>query len=95
MGFCVAAGAGTGLKGTGAVRQSLRAAVVTSIIYVLFSLTGAVTGGTGGAVLGAAVAMWCGALVYWWQFFVALRQSGKPVSRLAVPGRRLAVKLRK
>jgi O-antigen/teichoic acid export membrane protein len=95
MGFCVAAGAGTGLKGTGAARQSLRAAVVTSVMYVLFSLTGAIAWGTVGAVYGTAVAMWCGGIVYWWQFVVALRELGKPVSRLAVPGRRLAVKLRK
>jgi peptidoglycan biosynthesis protein MviN/MurJ (putative lipid II flippase) len=95
MGFCVAAGAGTGLKGTGAARQSLRAAVVTSVMYVLFSLTGALAWGTVGAVYGTAVAMWCGGIVYWWQFVVALRELGKPVSRLAVPGRRLAVKLRK
>lgn len=95
MGFCVAAGAGTGLKGAGAARHSLRAAVVTSIMYVLFSLAGAVTGGTLGAVWGTAVAMWCGGLVYWWQFVVALRESGDPVSRSPAPGRRVAVKLRK
>ena len=79
MGFCIAAGAGTGLKGTGAARQSLRAAVVTSTLYVLLSLAGALAWGTFGAVLGTAVAMWCGAVVYWWQFVVALRKSGKPV----------------
>ena len=95
MGFCLAAGAGTGLKGTGAARRSLRAAVVTSVLYVLFSLTGAVAAGTDGAVWGTTVAMWCGAVVYWWQFVVGLRESGQPVSQLAMPGRRLVAKVRK
>lgn len=95
MGFCVAAGAGTGLKGAGAARHSPRAPIVTSILYVLFSLTGAVTGGTLGAVWGAAVPMWCVGLAYWWQFVVALRESGEPASRLPAPRPRLAVKLRR
>jgi O-antigen/teichoic acid export membrane protein len=95
MGFCVAAGAGTGLKGAGAARQSLRAAILTSIMYVVFSLTGAVTGSTLGAVWGTAAAMWCGALVYWWQFVVALRESGATVSQLPVSRRRRALKLRR
>ena len=86
MGFCVAAGAGTGLKGTGAAKRSLRAAVVTSIVYVLFSLTGALVGGVQGTVLGSAVAMWCGAFVYWWQFVIALRESDRRVSSVVALG---------
>ena len=46
IGALSAAGAGTGLKGLGAAHRSLRAAIITSIMYVLFSLTGAVVGGT-------------------------------------------------
>jgi O-antigen/teichoic acid export membrane protein len=90
LGFCIAAGAGTGLKGTGAARRSLRAAVVTSVIYVGFSLTGAVAWGTEGAVWGSSVALWCGAAVYWWQFVAGLRESSRSVPGLAVPGGRLA-----
>jgi O-antigen/teichoic acid export membrane protein len=86
MGFCVAAGAGTGLKGTGAARRSLRAAVMTSVLYVLLSLCGAAIGGALGAVVGSALAMWCGAFVYWWQFVVALRESERPVSQVALTG---------
>lgn len=88
MGFCVAAGAGTGLKGTGSARRSLRAAVLTSVVYVVSSLTGAFAGGTDGAVWGTTAAMWCGAVVYWWQFVGGLRESGHPVAWSAVLGRR-------
>lgn len=86
MGFCVAAGAGTGLKGTGAARRSLRAAVVTSIVYVVFSLSGALQGGVRGAVVGSAVAMWLGAFIYWWQFVLGLRDSQAPATPMPVPG---------
>lgn len=88
MGFCVAAGAGTGLKGTGSASRSLRAAVLTSVVYVVSSLTGAFAGGTDGAVWGTTAAMWCGAVVYWWQFVGGLRESGHPVAWSAVLGRR-------
>ena len=83
MGFCVAAGAGTGLKGAGAAKHGLRAAIATSIMYVLFSLTGAFTAGSLGAVWGTALALWCGAFVYWWQFVVAIRESEEPVPRVS------------
>jgi O-antigen/teichoic acid export membrane protein len=86
MGFCVTAGAGTGLKGAGAAKRSLRAAIVTSAIYVAFSLAGAAGWGTDGAVWGTTIAMWSGALVYWWQFFIALREAERPVSPVAVLG---------
>ncbi len=92
MGSCLAAGAGTGLKGTGAVRRSLPAAVVSAVMYVLFSLTGAVLAGTAGAVWGAAMATWCQAVVYWWQFVVVLRESDQPDASLTVPGRRLVAR---
>ena len=46
IGGCLAAGAGTGLKALGAAHRSLRAAIITSVMFVLFSLTGAVAGGT-------------------------------------------------
>ena len=95
MGSCIAAGAGTGLKGTGAVQRSLPAAVASAVMYVLFSLTGATLGGTDGAVWGAAAATWCQAVVYWWQFVVVLRESGQPVAPLTVLGRRLGPKFLK
>lgn len=77
MGLCATSGAGTGLHALAAAPRSLRAAIVTSVIYVAFSLLGAVEGGAIGAVRGTAVATWLGALVYWWQMRSALRESGK------------------
>jgi O-antigen/teichoic acid export membrane protein len=77
MGLCVTSGAGTGLHAAGAARQSLRAAILTSAIYVACSVAGAVEGGAVGAVEGTAVATWLGALVYWWQLSSALRESGR------------------
>lgn len=75
LGYGIAGGAGIGLKATGAARQSVRAALATNVMFVLFSLSGAVAGGAFGAVLGSAVAMWCGAIVYWLQFMEGRRQS--------------------
>lgn len=89
MGFCVTAGAGTGLKGTGAAKRSLRAAVVTSVILVALSLAGAAAWGTDGAVWGSMLAMWAGAVVYWWQFGVGLRESGHSVRFSTLPWRRV------
>jgi O-antigen/teichoic acid export membrane protein len=77
MGLCATSGAGTGLHATGAARRSLRAAILTAVIYVACSLTGGLEGGAAGAVLGTAVATWLGAVVYWWQLTAALRESGK------------------
>ncbi len=94
MGLCATSGAGTGLHATGAARRSLRAAILTAIIYVVCSLAGAITGGAAGAVVGTAVATWTGALVYWWQLAAALRESGKAVGHLAIPGGRPAGKHR-
>jgi hypothetical protein len=64
-------------------------------MYVVFSLTGALAGGALGAVLGTAVATWCGAFVYWRQFVVALRASGVAVAQPPAPGRLQAVKVRR
>ena len=94
MGLCATSGAGTGLHATGAARRSLRAAILTAIIYVVCSLTGAAVGGAAGAVIGTAVATWTGALVWWWQLAAALRESGKAVGHLAIPGGRRAGKHR-
>jgi O-antigen/teichoic acid export membrane protein len=75
MGVCASSGAGTGLHALGAARRSLRAAALTSAIYVVGALIGAVTGGAVGTMRGAAVATWMGALLYWWQLRAALAES--------------------
>jgi hypothetical protein len=84
MGVCASSGAGTGLHALGAARRSLRAAALTSAIYVVGALIGAVTGGAVGTMRGAAVATWMGALLYWWQLRAALAESDS-----VPPGNRL------
>jgi O-antigen/teichoic acid export membrane protein len=73
-GQCVGAGAGIGLHGLGAAKSSLRAAILSSIAYVVCSLAGAAAGGAYGAIYGTAVATWLAALILWRQFVISYRQ---------------------
>jgi O-antigen/teichoic acid export membrane protein len=77
MGFCLIAGAAAGLHALGAAKRSLRAMIISSIMYLTCSLTGAYLAGAVGAVRGAALATWLGAAVWWWQLRVAMRESDK------------------
>ena len=77
MGACVIAGATAGLHALGAARRSLRAMVLSSAVYLGCGLVGAYLGGATGTVLGVALATWVGALLWWWQLGVAIRESGK------------------
>ena len=77
MGSCATGGPGTGLHSLGAARRSLRAAVITSVAFVLFAVVGAVEGGAVGTMYGTAIALWAGAAWYWWELSRALRESGK------------------
>jgi len=77
MGQAAAGGAGTGLHALGAARRSLRVAVISSALFVVFAVAGAVTEGAAGTVRGAAVSAWIGALVAWWQLRAAMRESPK------------------
>lgn len=88
VGTCAGAGAGTGLKGMGAVRRSLRAAVITAVLYVVGSLAGAAAGGAVGAMLGTAAATCCGAGIYWQQLRAGLRESGRRAPPVATPDHR-------
>jgi O-antigen/teichoic acid export membrane protein len=76
MGGCVQAGAGTGLHALGAARRSLRAMILSSALFVVCGLVGAVLGGAFGTMCGAAVASWIGALLFWWYLRLALREFG-------------------
>jgi O-antigen/teichoic acid export membrane protein len=77
MGGCVIAGAGAGLHALGAARRSLRSMIFSSVVYVVCCLAGAVTGGAIGTVRGAAAATWIGALMWWWQLRLGIRESSK------------------
>ena len=74
MGGCASAGAGTGLHALGAAQKSLRAMVLSSALYIACGLGGAMADGVTGTMIGAAVASWIGALLFWWQLHVALRK---------------------
>jgi O-antigen/teichoic acid export membrane protein len=75
MGGCASSGAGMWLHALAASRRSLRAAVFTSIAYVLCTFAGAAAGGTLGSIRGAALGTWIGTAGYWWQLRRALRES--------------------
>jgi O-antigen/teichoic acid export membrane protein len=75
MGFCLIAGATAGLHALGAAKRSLRAMIISSVIYLASNLAGAYLAGAVGTVRGAAVATWLGAVVWWWQLGVAMRES--------------------
>ena len=75
-GACVVAGASAGLRGLGASRRSLRSQVTASILYVVLGLVGAAVGGVVGTAQATALAIWLGALVWWWQLHVAMREAG-------------------
>jgi O-antigen/teichoic acid export membrane protein len=75
-GACVIAGATAGLRGLGASRRSLRSQVTASVLFVIFGLAGAAVGGVTGTVEATTLAIWLGAVVWWWQLHVAMRESG-------------------
>lgn len=81
MGGCLIDGASAGLHALGASRRSLRAMVLSSVIFLGCGLAGAYLGGAVGTVRGAAVATWIGALVWWWQLRVAMRDSDRIPAR--------------
>ena len=74
MGGCVSAGAGTYMHALAAARRSLRAALFTSAAYLVGALIGAAVGGAVGTMYGATVATWIGAVVFWWQLRLTLRE---------------------
>jgi O-antigen/teichoic acid export membrane protein len=90
MGGCASAGAGTGLHALGAARRSLRAMVLSSALYIVCALVGAVTDGVLGTIIGAAIASWAGAILFWWELHVALRErSQKPAEVASGPRHRV------
>jgi hypothetical protein len=74
MGACAIAGATAGLRALGAARRSLRAMLIASALYLLLGVLGAFVSGAMGSVEGTAVATWIGALVWWWQLRLGIRE---------------------
>ena len=88
MGSCATGGAGTGLHALGAARRSLRAALVTSALFVVFAVAGAMLGGAVGCMYGTAIALWTGTAIYWWELRGAFRESGQVTLGELIPRRR-------
>ena len=86
MGGCIQAGAGTGLHALGAARRSLRAMVVSSVIYVVCALAGTAAGGVRGSMYGIAVAGMLGAVVYWWELRSAVCEPSNMLASLRYVG---------
>jgi O-antigen/teichoic acid export membrane protein/capsular polysaccharide biosynthesis protein len=89
MGACLTVGATAGLHALGAARRSLRAMAVASLIYLSCGLLGALQGGALGTAQGVALATWIGAVLWWRQLRVAMREHQIPTS-LAIRPQRLA-----
>ena len=87
-GACMTAGASAGLRALGQSRRSLRAQVIASVIYVAAGLVGGVIDGAYGSVVGTAIAIWIGTLMWWWQLHTALKEPAKvPGGVIASPAR--------
>ena len=76
VGQGMGSGSSTGLHALGASRRSLRLTLFMAVLYVTFSMAGAFSTGTAGAVWGAAVAMWIAAVYGWWQLHAAQKEMG-------------------
>lgn len=74
VGGALQAGAGAGLHALGISKRSLRAMVQSSALFVVCGVAGAFLGGVSGAMDGAAISGMIGAVVFWWQLHVALRE---------------------
>jgi O-antigen/teichoic acid export membrane protein/capsular polysaccharide biosynthesis protein len=80
MGACLTVGATAGLHALGAARRSLRAMFLASLLYLGCGLLGALQGGALGTTRGVALATWIGALLWWRQLRVAMRERSIPTS---------------
>jgi O-antigen/teichoic acid export membrane protein len=87
MGACGIAGATAGLRALGAAKRSLRSMLVSSGIYVVLAVIGAWFGGAQGTTDGTAVATWLGALMWWWQLRLGLRDYAEAAARRATARR--------
>jgi len=87
MGACLTVGATAGLHALGAARRSLRAMVFASLLYLGCGLLGALQGGALGTTRGVALATWIGALLWWRQLRVAMREHRIPTSLAIRPSR--------
>lgn len=74
IGGTLAAGAGCGLHGLGAARQSLRVVLITGPIAGVTTVAGAAVAGLSGSIYGLALGSWMSALLTWIAFYKAFRE---------------------
>ena len=74
-GACANVGPGTGMHALGAARRSLRASLMNSAIIIPLGIVGALVAGVLGALYFAAAAAWLAAVMSWWYFRHAMRES--------------------
>ena len=75
LGSSAAAGAGAGLHALGAAKRSMAVGLITSIAYLVSSITGGLVDGAIGTLFFSAVVSWGNAVFIWLQFRAALRES--------------------
>ena len=75
MAGCLIGGATAGLRALGAARASWRVMLIASALFVVGGVAGAYLDGAAGTVDGAAASTVVGALVWWWQLRLAIRES--------------------
>jgi O-antigen/teichoic acid export membrane protein len=80
MGATTIAGATAGLRALGAARRSMRTNLISSGVYILLGVVGAVLHGTIGSVEGTALATWIGAALWWQQLRAGLREYDTPTT---------------
>jgi hypothetical protein len=78
VGLTVSAGPQSGLRALAAAREGLRARLIASPLMLLGAIAGAALNGAVGAAWGMAVGNWGGAVIWWWQFRLALRDRRAP-----------------
>jgi O-antigen/teichoic acid export membrane protein len=67
-------GATAGLRALGVARRSLRAQLYASAAYLVGGVSGGALGGAVGSAWGAASATFVGAIVWWWNLRVGVRE---------------------
>lgn len=73
LGMCFLTGSQAGLHALGAAKRSLGSMLLQSGLYLVLGIAGAYVDGATGVILGTAISSWIGAVVWWWQLRVAVR----------------------
>jgi hypothetical protein len=75
IGLTASAGPQTGLRALAAARRGLRARLLAAPLMLTGAIGGAALGGAVGAAWGMAAGYWAAAVVWWWQFRLAVREA--------------------